>query len=193
MTIMLYGFLGKQFGKVHRYEVKNAAEAIKALSATIKGFRQAFIDGGSYKILRGGKEQLSLSQTIEPQSTRETIRIIPVVQGRGDLGEIVVGAAIMFFAPELAPMLGSFGVGVAAAEAAIFSFGMSLVLGGVASLLFSPEVTTNQSVERPENKPSYAFDGPVNTVAQGNPVPVCYGEVLAGSQVISAGLAVEQI
>ena len=42
--------------------------------------------------------------------------------------------------------------------------------------------------DRPDNKPSYAFDGPLNTTAQGNPVPLAYGKILAGSQVISAGL-----
>ena len=32
------------------------------------------------------------------------------------------------------------------------------------------------------------FNGPVNTTAQGNPVPVIYGEMIVGSATISAGI-----
>jgi predicted phage tail protein len=35
---------------------------------------------------------------------------------------------------------------------------------------------------------SYAFNGPVNMQAQGNPVPVAYGETWTGSAVISGGI-----
>ena len=43
---MLYGKLGRDYGRVHRYDVSCPAQAIKALSVTIKGFKQSFIDGG---------------------------------------------------------------------------------------------------------------------------------------------------
>jgi predicted phage tail protein len=36
--------------------------------------------------------------------------------------------------------------------------------------------------ERPENKPSFLFDGPVNTITQGHPVPVGYGKAFVGSR-----------
>ena len=64
--------------------------------------------------------------------------------------------------------------------------GWSLVLGGVAQLLFKPPELQNS--DRTENQPSFAFNGAVNTVAQGNPVPVGYGRLIVGSQVISLGL-----
>jgi predicted phage tail protein len=72
------------------------------------------------------------------------------------------------------------------------AIGWGLVLGGVSSLLFTPKTHDPAATERPENKPSYAFNGPVNTTAQGNPVPVGYGRLRVGSQVISAGLYVEE-
>jgi predicted phage tail protein len=50
-----------------------------------------------------------------------------------------------------------------------------------------------QNIDRPANKPSYAFDGAVNTAAQGNPVPICYGRLIVGSQVVSAGLVTEPL
>ena len=40
----------------------------------------------------------------------------------------------------------------------------------------------------PDNGASYNFNGPVNTTAQGNPVPLLYGEMFVGSATISAGI-----
>lgn len=45
--------------------------------------------------------------------------------------------------------------------------------------------------ESPDNKPSYAFGGPVNSIAQGNPVPLGYGKRRIGGALISAGIHAE--
>lgn len=196
-TVMLYGFLGRQFGRVHRYDVKTPAEAVRALSVTLQGFRQALVDGGAYQVLIGGKSDIGREQLCDPVSGRETIRIIPVVAGAGrGLGQVILGAAMVMAAPYAAGwVLGNtsmvgLAVGIANYAPVI---GMSLVLGGVSQMLFAPK-GAGSPADRPENAPSYAFDGAVNTAAQGNPVPVLYGgPLIVGSQVISAGLSVEQI
>jgi predicted phage tail protein len=206
-VICLYGALGNQFGRVHQYDVSTPAEAVKALSVTLKGFKQALIDGGSYKILIGGKTDLDISETVNPVSDRETIRIVPVIAGAssGPL-KIIAGAALIYFSGGLAAGFGATGsaAGVAGATAGTAGFagitagtfsaiGVSLVIGGVSQLLFSPQSGAGDSQERPENKPSFIFNGAVNTTRQGNPVPLCYGRMIVGSQVISAGLKVAQI
>ena len=200
-TIMLYGFLGKQFGRVHRYNVATPLEAAKALSATISGFKHAFIDGGSYRILVGGNTELNIDETTNPVSNSETIRFIPVVSGSSGFTRIVVGAALIYFSGGLAASFGATAAtGTAAASAGFLgvtsatftSIGTSLVIGGVSQLLFSPQ-RSGGSQERPENRPSFMFNGAVNTTRQGNPVPICYGRMIVGSQIISAGLSVEQI
>ncbi|MCE1424815.1 tail assembly protein, partial [Enterobacter hormaechei] len=45
--------------------------------------------------------------------------------------------------------------------------------------------------QEPDNKPSYAFGGPVNTTASGNPVPLLYGQREIGGAIISAGIYAE--
>ena len=195
MTILLYGVLGRQFGKIHRFAVRSPAEAIRALSVNFPGFRQALIDGGAYRVLRGGRAALGVDDLRAPQSARESLRIVPVVQGARGLGQILLGAALFM---AIGPV-GEFMAFNMEAGAAMTSFvtggmkaiGVSLMLSGVSSMLFSPVKT--QSTERPENQPSYAFDGAVNTSTQGNPVPVCYGRAVVGSQVISAGLSVDPL
>ena len=54
-----------------------------------------------------------------------------------------------------------------------------------------PKVSGPQ--ERPENKPSYLFNGAVNTTEQGQPIPLLYGELIVGSAVVSAGLTDKEI
>ena len=68
----------------------------------------------------------------------------------------------------------------------------AVALGGISQLLFKPPSPVKPN-ERPENKPSYIFDGPVNTIAAGHPVPILYGEMYVGSAVISAGIISEEI
>ena len=70
---------------------------------------------------------------------------------------------------------------------AVASLGTALMLGGVMQLL-SPQQKGLSAKDSPDNGASYNFNGPVNTTAQGNPVPLLYGELIVGSAVISAGI-----
>jgi len=51
---------------------------------------------------------------------------------------------------------------------------------------FQPQGITG--VESPDNGASYNFNGPVNVTAQGNPVPVLYGEMMVGSVTVSGDM-----
>lgn len=55
----------------------------------------------------------------------------------------------------------------------------------------SPQPKGLKNGDSPDNSASYSFAGPVNTEAQGNPVPVVYGRMIVGSAVISAGIDAE--
>lgn len=195
-TIMLYGFLGDKFGKVHHYDVATPAEAIRALSATIAGFKQSLIDGGYYRVLVGGKADLELNQTIHPVSDRESIRIVPVVAGSGGFGKVLLGAALIGLAVAFPYASATFSFGTFSTSISLSSMaaniGFSLILGGVSQMLFAPP-DAPRTQESPNNRPSFSFNGAINTSRQGNAVPVCYGRMIVGSQVISAGLSVAQI
>ena len=60
--------------------------------------------------------------------------------------------------------------------------GTQLTIGGVGALL----TPTPKDVEETNN---YSFNGPVNTIRQGVPVPICYGQLMVGSSVISSGIS----
>jgi predicted phage tail protein len=201
MIIMLYGFLGRQFGRVHHYDVHNPAEAIRALSVTLPDFRKTFTDGGHYRVVLAGQQELCLDQLTDPSSQRETLRIVPTISGAGGgFGQILLGAAIIaaaFYTGGASLAASGFGISTTFIGGLALSFGASLILGGVSQLLFKPKQVpdgTAGTADKPNNKPSFTFSGAVNTAAQGNPVPLLYGgPLIVGSQVISAGLAAEQI
>jgi len=175
--------LGQKFGRVHRYDVRNAAEAVAALKANFKEFARAVVNGGSYRVLVGGRRALGVKNMREPMGAAETLRIVPVIQGakNSNVLSVIVGAILVVV--DYVFFDGCSGLS---------RLGYAMIIGGAASMLFAPPAHRSSDNERPENQPSYAFDGAVNTAAQGNPVPICYGRLIVGAQVISAGFTVTQ-
>jgi predicted phage tail protein len=74
-------------------------------------------------------------------------------------------------------------------------FGASLALSGIATLISPVPEAPGAALERenPEDRASFLFNGAVNTVEQGGPVPIVYGKHIVGSKVISGGIAVEDV
>lgn len=195
MLVLLYGELGRRFGRVHRFDIRTPAEAVRALCANHKGFRAHLVEHSEpgYRVLASG--QAVGADGLHDPAGAGTIRIVPVVAGagKGGLGQILLGVALigLSFIPGLqAPLfsIGTFDISIASIAGSI---GRSLLFSGISSMLFEPPKP--QSVDKPNNLPSYAFDGAVNTAAQGNCVPIAYGLVEVGSQVVSAGLSAEPI
>lgn len=187
-TVRLYGRLGTQFGRVHRLAVLSPAEAVHALCATVPGFEREFLaDGARYAVFLG-RRNLSETDVLHVVAD-EDIRIAPILQGskRGGLFQTVLGAALiasvfMFPATAAVTVTGKLTVGTVA-----FGMGVSLALGGIVQML-SPQQRGLSTRDNPENGASYSFNGPVNMTAQGNCVPVLYGEMMVGSAVVSAGI-----
>lgn len=192
-TVRLHGWLGKKFGKTFTLDVMTPAEAVRALCTLRPAMNEALAkDEAGFRVLVE-KESLSDKELSYPFSDKETLHIVPVVSGSKSAGEQILFGIVLLAAAFFTVGTSLAGLGLLSeiAMTGLTTFGTSLVLGGVAQALFSPP--TPESAEKPENKPSYTFNGPVNTIQQGNCVPVLYGELIHGSQVISAGLYVEDI
>ncbi|AVX37921.1 tail assembly protein [Yersinia massiliensis] len=187
--IELSGILGKKFGREYNWEVSSPAEAIQALRLQIKGFKQFLLDSESRGLtfaVFSGKRNIDENEL--SLGGNAPIRIVPVYIGskKAGLFQTILGAVLIaatFWNPTAALMSAGFAKGMLMA-------GASMALGGVLQML-SPQqggLATRQSAE---NTPSYAFGGPVNTVAQGNPIPIGYGERIIGGAIISAGIYTE--
>lgn len=198
-TVRLYGRLGAQFGRVHRLAVASCAEAVQALAVLLPGFEREMMtskDRGVGYACFLGKRNLAEDRLCDPAGA-EDIRIAPIVQGakRGGLFQVVLGAALFFAAPYIAPVVGNAAGALGfdainalvATTSTLSGMGAAMMLGGVAQLL-SPQQRGLSAKDGPDNGASYNFNGPVNTTAQGNPVPLLYGELIIGSATVSAGI-----
>lgn len=193
-SVQLAGELGRRFGRRHRLNVASVAEAIRALCANFPGFDRYLVESGEhgvgYRVLIGGTAIERDEEVCFPVGQGD-VRLVPVIAGsKRGIGAILMGAALI--ALSFATGGAAAGTFLAYVSTAAGNIGFAMALSGVAQLL-SPSPKFPGPNERPEEEPSYLFDGPVNTVNQGQPVPVCYGEMTCGSAVISGGIVVEEI
>lgn len=186
-VIKLSGSMAQRFGRTHRRALTSASEVFRALSNTIDGFdsylRETRAKGLDFVIFRNqiniGKEEFDLL------GPGDELRIIPVIRGskRAGVFQALLGTALV------AAAIWMPGVSIAASNL-MFSVGAAMAVGGVVQML-SPQVSGLRMRQEPDNKPSYAFGGPVNTTASGNPVPLLYGQREIGGAIISAGIYAE--
>lgn len=178
-TIILSGKLGKRFGKYHKLAVSSPAEAIRALCLTIKGFQEelstSHFNNIEYAIFVGKnnlhKDDLTL------RSDNKDIKIVPLIRGsKQGVLQTIIGVVLIV-------------VGVVFSQPWAVQLGAAMTLGGVVQML-TPQTAT-QTGSNADNGTSYNFNGPVNTSAQGVPVPLLYGTLLVGGAVISGGIQAE--
>lgn len=203
-TILLLGELGKKFGRKHRFDVKSPAEAIRALVANFPAFERYMIESKlPYKVVVGKAPIAELDDIHNPSGDSEAIKIVPVLVGAGgngmSIGMIVLGVALVaaaFFTGGASIAAAGFlegGIVTTFWGGMALGLGSALILGGTAQLLAgTPKTMDMSSGSNAENNPSYAFNGPANVSAQGNPVPIGYGRMVVGSAVISAGIVTEE-
>lgn len=181
-TIRLYGKLGSKFGRVHKLAVANAAEAVRALCVLIPDFENHMMNAPTSYAVFYGKDN-KCHESLDHPAGRDDIRIAPIPAGskRAGLFQVVVGAVLV---------VAGFVTGGATWGPAMMMMGAAMAAGGAITML-SPQPKGSASADSAANRASYAFNGPVNTEAQGNPVPLLYGELIVGSAVISGGVYIE--
>ncbi|KAF1064949.1 tail assembly protein [Burkholderia gladioli] len=181
-TIRLYGVLGTKFGREFRLAVSSTAEAVRALDVTVPGFRAFMLnakDNGMAFAVFNGRRNLAEDELRHPVGD-EDIRIAPVLMGSksGGLFQTILGTALVvasLIVPGATFLLG---------------LGVSMAIGGVVQML-SPQASGLASTNSPDNGTSYYFNGAVNSVAQGDCVPIVYGRMRVGSKRVSAGIYAE--
>lgn len=190
-TIRLYGEMGVKFGRVHRFllDADTAAEAVRALIANFPKIEEYLMNakdrGYGFSVFRGKR---NLAEDELQNKGSEDIRIAPVLIGSksGGLFNIILGAVLVIVGIIGETPFGQvFGGGVWGSYA--IEAGIGLMAGGLVQLL-TPTPKGLNTKEAAANTASYAFSGPVNTQAQGNPVPTLWGEMITGSAVVSAGI-----
>ena len=106
------------------------------------------------------------------QCKAKVIRFTPILQGSGKYTQIIVGAIILV-------------AGAIAKNPMAMQAGLSMMVSGIVNLFISPSKNAGTS---DDSVTSYYFDGAVNTVTQGAPVPLVFGRCKVGSMVINAAI-----
>jgi len=196
--LKLYGDLGKFIGQ-EEFNI-NANTPAKAVSFLINNFpkAEAYMNNRYYSVLVNDVE-IDETELHDLSGTQE-IKFVPVISGAG-LGKILSGA-LLIGASFLFPGAGLFAGGSAAAKTAAAAspfiagigtglsyIGASLVLSGVSEMLFP--LPDNDMEGDP--RVSFSFSGLQNTSRAGTPVPICYGEILTGSVVISGDITTDEV
>ncbi|EBR7997369.1 tail assembly protein, partial [Salmonella enterica] len=184
----LYGDL-QRFGKRFSLSIKTAAEGVYALAMQIPGFREKMTEGW-YQVRIAGEDvsEDTLSTRLhEPLPPGAVIHIVPRMEGAksGGIFQVVLGAVA------IAAAFWTGGASMAAWGAlstGLFTAGASMMLGGVAQIL-TPQPKAPSMHSADNGKQNTYFSSLDNMVAQGNPLPVAYGEVMTGSRRISQELS----
>jgi predicted phage tail protein len=210
VEIKLHGKLGKKTGmKTWNLHVQSVSEALHAINKLSDGklFRQLGREqkkNQKFKILINDepwksssdirfdhiydnkdrtKKQLEAITNSELRINNPKLKkidIVPVVEGADEVFTIVFAIIIIIIGIVLIatghPYIGSM----------IVMAGIGLLAAGIAALLMDPPEMADLKTLEGAMSASYLFNGPVNITKEGGPVPICYGELLCGSQTLAA-------
>lgn len=183
-TIKLYGVLAKKFGKQFKFDVANTREAMRALSTQVPGFEHFMLHAhemGLEFVVFQDKHNIGESE-IDMNTCAKVIKVVPRVMGAGGAAQAILGAVLVVVG--VLVTIGTLGGG-APLGAALIGAGVGMMVGGIAMMLM-PKVE-NQDENQDGNKANKGFGGAVTTIAQGNPVPILYGQREVGGFIASAG------
>lgn len=188
-TVLLSGSLARMFGREHRVAIAGGFEEVMGYFRQFPGFERYMVqsaDNGLRFAVFNGRRNLSETDIHQPLG-KEVIRIAPVLSGSKRAGglQTILGAVLMAVA-----YYNPFGFLTGPAASLLMMTGVGMAMGGVMQML-APLPKGLAAQDNPDNRPSYSFNGPVNTSAQGNPVGLLYGQLIIGSAVISSGIYAE--
>lgn len=188
MRVHYVGPLADKYGTEHlTLKVRTPMQLFRGLECNVEGWEaemRNLADTAQLSLVTGnGKEDGY--KNIGPDALHAPFE--------DDVEDVYVVAALRGTGLEIAAFsfMGIYGwAGIAAAV--VFNIAVGFVVGAITQAL-SPSPDASSGSERPDERASFIFNGPVNTTVQGGAVPLVYGRVLTGSTVMSAGIYVEEM
>lgn len=209
VKIKMHGILAEQIKPLWNLAVKSVAEAVHAINVLTNNHFNYILNENDkkqikYHVIVNGKK-IELHKEINEQNLEEaknselcmniddleTIDFVPIIEGADSKSILAIIAGVVLVIVGILITIGTLGGGTALGVAVIIA-GLGLVAAGVINLLSKPPQFEDFREISGNKKASYFFNGPENTVREGGPVPVGYGRLLIGSQVISASYEVSQ-
>jgi len=208
--IKVYGRLARFLGeRTFEAEISTPLHAFKFLLANFPHLERHMMEQNY--CVKVGKDEIDETELFNPIGQQE-IKIVPVATGSRGLTRVLAGVALVGLTVAtggfgtFAASGGGFGVGGAlgfgagtagsitlgsSLAAAAGNLGIYLALSGAAQML-TPVPQPPGVSEDPQSQ-NFSFSGVQNTSRAGTAIPVIYGEIFAGSLVVSAGIDTVQI
>jgi predicted phage tail protein len=213
VNVKLHGILGEELGfSEWKLNAKSVSEAIRLIEMNTKRLYKLLLkndkEGIKYKLIINGRnfkteenldiinspeniKNISKTELIAKRGNLKTIDIVPLIEGAGDdlLGIFTIILGVVLIA------VGLFASGLTGGlSASLVVAGIGLVAGGITSLMLRPPKFQDfREIDGATNRTSYLFNGPENVTNEGGPVPIVYGRLIVGSQVISASYKISNI
>jgi len=189
--ISLYGRLSRVFEKKYNHCAKNikisvssAKEFMQAMEANFPGFKHLIKKTGGYRLVKGSTLTHGKgidSNEIDMEFGSGGWHLMPVALGCSGIVKIILGTVLIV-------------AGVYFKQPWMVKMGIGLAMSGVADMLApNPGIGNYGDNEKPDEKPSYLFDGPRNTVEPGTTIPALYGECFVGSITVSGGVRIVDV
>lgn len=213
VKVKLHGILGEQVSSnTWDLHASSVGEAIRGIEMNTKKLFKALLEnekkGIKYKLIINNKnfhtkenidvyenpENIKNIRNTELAARRKNLKsidIVPIIEGADSdiLGILTIIAGVVLI------LVGALAEGVTGGlSTALIIAGIGLIAGGITSLLMKPpQFQDFREIDGATGRTSYLFNGPENTTNEGGPVPIVYGRVLVGSQVISASYKISSI
>jgi predicted phage tail protein len=190
--VIIHGEMGKIFGETHKFKVSKLLEILKALSVTRNGFKNYIInqssEGINYAMIdpKNPEKKFKSAQEFQEADAPETIHIVPAISGA--IAGSIIAAVVTIGTTAVAA-----GAAFLASGGFLANLAIGLIIQGIMSLLFPVELPKAQTAETKIDTSSYIFSNLDNNLVQGFPIPLMYGELRVGSNIIGTSVISEDL
>ena len=195
----LHGNIWGDIAKNWEFKAKSLSKCLQLLELNSKNFYKTLWENDKknikYEVIINGRkfqsnkelktlEDIKNSELAMNYKNLETVDIVPIIEGAdSDIFQAILGAVLIVIGAILyAPTGGASGFLIGA--------GLTLLASGAVGLLTKPPKFEDFREIDQGGKTSYLFAGPQNIIGEGGPVPVGYGNLMVGSQVVSAAYVI---
>jgi predicted phage tail protein len=197
-NVTIHGKLGKIYGKNHKFKIRKMSEIIPAINANSPGFKHKilgdFKSGYHYYFVdpKNPDKKYHRPEVFLNAKPPEEIHIVPAILGAGPVALIVGGIGLGAFSTTVGATL-TLGTTKIALADILMNIAISFVIQGISAILFPPPEPVVQQMESQIDTSSYIFSSLQNTATQGFPIPLVYGELRVGSNIVSTNVVSEDM
>ena len=170
--VYIHGILAREYGSNFELSLPNPKDVLEAIDCNRSGFIQRLVElqkeGFCYDIIID-KKRVTQEEHMTGVKNPKTIDLVPAITGAGP---VAAGIAA----------IGTF----LASGTLLANLALAVIFAAISYALTPKPEFEALEIEADASKSSLIFSNTVNVAAQGSPVPIGYGRLKVGSQVIQA-------